>query len=105
MTDFVGAMSSGGKRLRDNNDPEVIALAERNKEFVKDQPVPRVSFALLRVLATVLAETCAAADADASEANRCVDSHVELLRNNTAEQYERLIAIQRPAAATPQGTA
>jgi len=74
--------------MSDINEPEVIALAERIKEIVKDQPVPRVSLALLRALATVLAETCAIADADATEANRFIHSHVEMLRTNAAEQYE-----------------
>jgi hypothetical protein len=44
----------------------------------------------------VLAETCAIADADATEADQFIDSHVEMLRINAADQYERLIAIQRP---------
>ena len=91
--------------MSDINEPEVIALAERIKDFVKDQPVPRVSLALLRALATVLAETCAIADADATEANRFIHSHVEMLRTNAAEQYERLLAIQRAASTPPQGHA
>ena len=91
--------------MSDINDPEVIELAERVKEFVKDQPVPRVSLAFLRALATVLAETCAVADADVTEANRLIESHVELLRTNAAEQYQRFLAIQRAASTPPQGTA
>jgi len=83
----------------------VIALAERIKDFVQDQPVPRVSLALIRALATLLAETCAIADADATEANRFIHSHVEMLRTNAAEQYERLLAIQRAASTPPQGHA
>jgi hypothetical protein len=75
--------------MSDINDPAVITLAGRISEFVKDQPVPRVSLALLRVLATVLAEI--------------IDTHVEMLRANAAEQYERLSAIQRAASGPTQG--
>ena len=91
--------------MSDINDQEVIALAERIKEFVKDQPVPRVSLALVRFLATVLAETCAIAEADSTEALQFIDTHVEMLRVNAAEQYERLLAIQRAASSPPQGNA
>jgi hypothetical protein len=91
--------------MSDINDPAVIALAGRISEFVKNQPVPRVNLALLRVLATVLAETCAFAEADATEADQFIDTHVEMLRANAAEQYERLSAIQRAASGPTQGNA
>jgi hypothetical protein len=45
------------------------------------------------------------ADADLTEANRFIESNVELLRINAAEQYQRLIAIQRAASTPPQGSA
>jgi len=81
----------------------MIALAERIKDFVKDQPVPRVSL-LLRALATVLAETCAIAEAERPRPtgsfihmSRCCEPP---LRNSTSDYSRSSAPLQRRRRAT-----